>query len=152
MNIREYVNEINEKLNQYSDESLDVEYQRTIETEIMRILCQLYVIYNEEFENKNKSFYIIKNNDRYIFINNSPFELVYDSKTTDINQYKDSIPNIKKIIEIIDTIMGIVDFYSDDNYFSLLLEENEGGKILLSFQNRFWLPETHKKLNHIEGL
>jgi len=30
--------------------------------------------------------------------------------------------------------------------------EEIDGKILLSFQNRFWLPETHKKLNHIEGL
>lgn len=152
MNIREYVSEINEKLNQYSDESLDIEYQKSIEMKIMQILCQLYVIYNEAYENKNKSFYIIKNNDRYIFINNSPFELIYDSKTTDINQYINKIPNIKKIIQIIDEIIGIVDLYSDDNYFSLMFEEIDKGKMLLSFQNRFWLPETRKKLNHIEGL
>ena len=80
MDIREYVKEIDEKAKQYSDESMDIEYQNAIETEIMRILCQLYVIYNEAYENKNKSFYIIKNNDRYIFINNSPFE-IYPSRS-----------------------------------------------------------------------
>lgn len=151
MNIRDYVNEINDKLKQYSDESVDIEYQTAIETEIMRILCELYVIYNEAFKNKNKSFYIIKNDNRYIFINNSPFELIYDSKATDINLYKTKIPNIERIIHIIDEIISIVNLYSDDNYFSLMFEEIDG-KILLSFQNRFWLPETHKKLNHIEGL
>ena len=152
MNIREYVKEINEKLNQYSDESVDIEYQKAIETEIMQILCELYVYYNEAYENKDKSFYIIKNDDRYIFINNSPFEFIYDSKKTNIEEYEGKIPNIKKIIHIIDTIIGVVSLYSDDSYFSLLMEEINGGKILLSFQNRFWLPETRRKLNHIEGL
>ena len=152
MNIREYVNEINEKAKQYSDESVDIEYQKSIETEIMRILCELYIIYNEEFENKNKSFYIIKNDEQFIFINNLPFELIYNNKNTDIEEYKDKIPKIEDIIRIINNIIALVNFYSDDTYFSLLLEEKESGKILLSFQNRFWLPETHKKLNHIEGL
>ena len=152
MNIREYVNEINEKLKQYSDESMDVEYQRSIETEIMRILCKLYILYDKEFENKNKSFYIIKNNDQFIFINNTPFELIYNNKNTNIDEYINKIPKIKEIIRIVNHIIDLVNFYSDDTYFSLLLEETEGNKILLSFQNRFWLPEVHKKLNHIEGL
>ena len=152
MNIREYVNEINEKLKQYSDESMDVEYQRSIETEIMRILCKLYILYDKEFENKNKKFYIIKNNDQFIFINNTPFELIYNNKNTNIDEYINKIPKIKEIIRIVNHIIDLVNFYSDDTYFSLLLEETEGNKILLSFQNRFWLPEVHKKLNHIEGL
>lgn len=150
MDVIKYIDEIKEKIKDNNDISKSIEYQSTIENEILLILTRIYKLYSKKYPDNDKLFYLVMNKDQYIFTSEYPISFKCDNGILICSpDLLDEMHIIEDIIYEIDDIRKLVNIYSDDDYFSLIFNY-ENKKFTISFQNRFWLDSVKRKLNHIE--